>query len=1183
MYDEELLKEFIIESNEHLSELEENLNRLVDDPENPEYLNQLFRAVHSIKGSADYIGLVKTGEFLHKMESILERLRQGSLKATTHIIDVLFMGMDTVTSLLQDLSESQQELASVEAASIALDQLLAEDAGSAGDGIQDEEISEDETWGEFSSSKPEIEEPAIAEKESLKEPEETGAMVLDEEFPDLGEKYGGIDETAETRSKAITSDEDMFDNEISEVLDQHMGELDKALKILEEKKTTEELERFLKLVESFRSSIEYFGYDELDTSLSNISKSIMLILDEGEHLTDNEILSFYNNLDSIREYINETDPVMQQPAKGAGTSGGELLTSDEAIKEFTIIPGVGAAKARQIYEAGFSTWEKLSKANEEDLSRIEGISTKLAGDIIAFFKEERESVSVTAPASSASVSTGQREPEEHITAIRSEVKEDLAVGYDEELIDIFLSATVDLFSILDVRLQDISDKEADDDSVQELLEIVLKLRRSANYMEYSSIVTQLNQIITLLEQYLKDRYGMSTQDVATLVEELSGLKSALRRSKIFTEPTEEEPTEMVELTDEDRELLQIFLSAAEQYMDTINVCLTNIQNENDIDESVEIYIKAVESLRSSAKFMGYDSILNILDKKLEILGEQGHSPESISSLFETLSGFYSELDAEIGALSRSIGKMPHETVMPSVPTPKPAEKPKPQVPAPEIPDAAAQKEKPSVAAARVASPPAPPRVSSDETPPGGSVPPGGDGEEPPGPELPYSRKTLRVETERVDNIMNLVGELVVNRASFSQLVNSFREAYREILEMKKLDKQEMITLRQLALEFEESTTELSRVSNELQEGVMRVRMVSINQLFARFPRMVRDLAHKMNKEVNLIVTGKETELDKSVIEEIGDPLIHIIRNSIDHGLESPEERKKKGKPKQGTLNISAYHQGNQVIIEVSDDGRGIDFSKIKSRMESSGEITALEAERLTERDMISFLFKPGVSLAEKVSHVSGRGVGLDIVKRNIDKLKGSIEVVTELGKGSSFIIKLPLTLAIIQALIVEINQRVFSIPLSSVIETVQVQIDEMDTIEGHQVLRIRDKVLPLLHLSEIFRMNTGWEGEKEVQAKVFVVILSAEGREVGLIVDKLLGEEDIVIKSLEEYLTGTRGVSGASIMGDGTISLIIDVMELVNLAIAKERELRKKQAERRYQKRSSRNKVVTENDTPPIS
>ncbi|MBN1880805.1 MAG: chemotaxis protein CheW [Deltaproteobacteria bacterium] len=1178
MYDEELLKEFIIESNEHLSELEENLNRLVDDPKNQEYLNQLFRAVHSIKGSADYIGLEKTGEFLHKMESILERLRQGSLTATKDIIDVLFMGMDTVTSLLQDLSESKEELSSVESASVALDRLLNGDVELPENDTLDEETSDEVTEGVFSSRKPEDTAPTKAAEEPPEEPEDTIEMDLDldEEFPDLGEKYGDVDDTVRTRSKAhIPPSEDVFDNEISEVLEQHMDELENALKVLEEKKTTEELERFLKLVESFRSSIEYFGYDELDTSLSNISKSIMLFLEEGESLTDNEVLSFYNNLDIIREYVNETEPVIGNTTEISGTDGKTPLSADEAIKEFTIIPGVGAAKARQIYEAGYLTWDALSRANEEDLSKIEGISANLASDIIAFFQEEREAASAQTQA--PSVSTVQGESEGHIAAIRGEVKEDLAVGYDEELIDIFLSATVDLFSILDVRLQDIEDKEADDDLIQELLEIVLKLRRSANYMEYFSIVDQLNQIVTLLERYLKDRHGMSPESVTTLVQELSGLKSALRRSKIFTEPSEEETAEVIELTDEDRELLQIFLSAAEQYMETIDVCLTNIRNGSDIEESVEIYKKAVESLRSSAKFMGYDSILSILEKEMKILTEAGHNPESISSLSETLGGFYTELEDEIGTLSRSAGKIPEAVEIPSVPTREPRERPKAEDIRAETPDISVM-EKPGEAATPVAS-----RRISDETPPGGSVPPGGGDEEPPGTEIPYSRKTLRVETERVDNIMNLVGELVVNRASFSQLVNLFRDMYREILELKKLDKQEMINLRQLALEFEESTTELSRVSNELQEGVMRVRMVSINQLFARFPRMVRDLANKMNKDVNLIITGKETELDKSVIEEIGDPLTHIIRNSIDHGFESPGERRKMGKPEQGTLNISAYHQGNQVIIEVSDDGRGMDFSKIKSRMESSGEVTALEAERLTERDMINYLFKPGVSLAEKVSHVSGRGVGLDIVKRNVDKLKGSIDVITELGKGASFNIKLPLTLAIIQALIVEIQQRVFSIPLSSVIETVQVHIDEIDTIEGHQVLRIRDKVLPLLHLSEIFRMNTGWESEEDAQKKVYVVILSAEGREVGLIVDRLLGEEDIVIKSLEEYLTGTRGVSGASIMGDGSISLIIDVIELVNLAIAKERELRKKQAERRYQKRSVRKRIETENDTPPVS
>ena len=1182
MYDEELLKEFIIESNEHLSELEENLNRLVDDPSNAEYLNQLFRAVHSIKGSADYIGLEKTGEFLHRMESILERLRQGSMKATERIIDVLFLGMDTVTSLLKDLSEKQEELTDITEPLVTLDGLLEEDFQAMEVDASDDAVeSFEESQGSFSSNASTEAAPPSGVGDSSTEPEDETLTGLDEEFPDLGEKYGDIDETPDVRPKSpVAPDDDLFGTEISEVLEQHMGELDRALKVLEQEKTTEELERFLKLVESFRSSIEYFGYDELDTNLSNISKSIMLFLDEGESLTDNEVLSFYNNLDGIREYINETDPVMQRPGASAGGAGEGVLNEEGAVKEFTIIPGVGSAKARQLYKAGYATWKKLSEAAEEDLSQVEGISRKLAGDIVAFFQEETKSAAaVTPPPAPTPVRAESVEP---ISAIRGEVRQDYDVGYDEELIDIFLSATVDLFSILDVRLQDIENMEVDDESVQDLMDIVLKLRRSANYMEYSSIVSQLDQIITLLTRYLQDRHGLSTQEVTTLVEELSDLKSALRRSKILTEPAEGEPTEVVELTDEDRELLQIFLSAAEQYMETIQVCLVNLRKEEDIDESVEIYKKAAESLRSSAKFMGYDSILSILDRKLQALNEHGDSPGSISGLSDTLGGLYNELEGEITILSRSVGKVAEPVEMPSVPKPKPPVEPKPETRRPE-PEVASTTAKETKAAAPPPRPPVPDSPLEDDVSTGGAPPPGGGDEEPPGPEMPYSRKTLRVETDRVDNIMNLVGELVVNRASFSQLVNNFREVYREILDLKKLDKQEMTVLRQLALEFEESTTELSRVSNELQEGVMRVRMVSINQLFARFPRMVRDLANKMGKDVNLVITGKETELDKSVIEEIGDPLIHIIRNSIDHGLEPPTERKKKGKPEQGTLSISAYHQGNQVIIEVTDDGRGMGFDKIKERMESSGEFSALETARLTERDMINYLFKPGVSMAEKVSHVSGRGVGLDIVKRNIDKLKGSIEVVTELDKGSSFIIKLPLTLAIIQALIVEIYQRVFSIPLSSVIETVQVHLDEIDTIEGHQVLRIRDKVLPLLQLSEIFRMNNGWEGENDTKEKVFVVVLSAEGREVGLMVERLLGEEDIVIKSLEEYLAGTRGVSGASIMGDGTISLIIDVIELVNLAIAKERDLRKKQAERRYQKRSKKSEVVTENDTPPVS
>jgi two-component system chemotaxis sensor kinase CheA len=633
--------------------------------------------------------------------------------------------------------------------------------------------------------------------------------------------------------------------------------------------------------------------------------------------------------------------------------------------------------------------------------------------------------------------------------------------------------------------------------------------------------------------------------------------------------------DLEELSDEDKELIQIFLSASEQYMETIGTCLANLKNGENVTESIEIYRKAVESLKSSAKFMGYESILDSLDGQMDVLSgdsaESGDGPKLFTDIF----GHFDGLREKIFDISKSAG-IPYDIQIPLD---------EPDVSPVDIdedegvqPIDTGEDEVSSVDTEEVSEE----RITFRGGGGGGLPPAGppGDGGEPPGGDVSYSRQTLRVETDRVDNIMNLVGELVVNKASFSQLINNFKDVYRDILDLKKLDKAELNSLRQLALFFEESTAELGRVSNELQEGVMRVRMVSINQLFTRFPRLVRDLAHKMNKDVKLVITGRETELDKSVIEEIGDPLTHIIRNAIAHGFETVEERKKMGKPKEGTLSISAYHQGNQVIIEVTDDGRGIDIDKIKQKMEEDGEVSAAEVGRITDREAINYLFRAGISMTDKISHVSGRGVGLDIVKKNIDKLKGGVDVVTEKGVGTSFVIKLPLTLAIIQALIVGIADKVFSIPLSAVTETVRISAGEIDSIEGHQVLRLRDKVLPLLKLSEIFKMNVGWEGDVSGEEReIFIVILSAEDREIGLVVDRLIGEEDIVIKSLEEYLSNTRGISGASIMGDGTIALILDVVELVNLAIAKEKEIRGKQAEERFKRRKKT--VGSRDDIPP--
>jgi chemotaxis protein histidine kinase CheA len=1122
MYDEGLLKEFIIESNEHLAELEESLNQILEEPQNKECINQIFRSIHSIKGSANYIGLVKLGDFLHVLEGHLERVRQGKTTINREIIHVLFSGKDVIESLLSDLSTSGEELT---------------DTGQITARIKSVFESSDTTG----------------------QPESGGSTDGDRKGrvtkPIADER--GIPSTPYDHANGGTGRTDIIDDGIGEIIAHHLRDLEQGLAILEQNMTINELNRFLGLVSSFSSSIEYFGYDELKNVLAGMRNSALVLVEEGENINGTELLSFYKALDHIKEFVKQQKFVGGQTPKPIENDTGSELSLDQAIKEFTIIPGVGSSKVKLLYKAGYHSVESLRNARIEQLESVNGISLKLAKDIVSFFKEEGDKP-VTWPR--------QPKPKDapaRASQVNREVVEDVAAGQDEELIDIFLSATVELFSIIDKHQQNIQDRTTDRETLSEVVDILRKLRRSAHYMEYDTIVERLDSIRALVDKYIEDKDTFAQADMDLLINGLIELKNSLRKSVVMSgkedvaEVPEQEPGE-------DDELLEIFISAAGQHLDTIRTCISHIEEDIDIPESLEIYKKALESLKSSAKFMGYDTMIKIVDTQFRVLGNGQGINASGHDLLPHLEECYAKLKDEIDVLAGAASAPSSGEVSLDI---RDGKKTRDTADGPGRGGIGGgytdQEDRPeSVRDAHGAVN----EISAGPERLTGGTPPGDDGEPP--IDAPFSRQTLRVETERIDTIMNLVGELVVNRASFSQLIGVFREVYRELYDLKKLNKRELSLLRQLALNLESSAMELSRVSNDLQEGVMRVRMVGINQLFSRFPRLVRDLADKMDKDVRLVISGKETELDKSVIEEIGDPLIHIVRNSIDHGIESREERAKKRKPAEGTLSISAYHQGNQVIIDISDDGRGIDLGDVKKRMVADGEITAQEVNRVSDREALAYLFRPGVSMAKKVSKVSGRGVGLDIVKKNIEKLKGTVEVTSTKDIGTAFTIKLPLTLAIIQALIVEISDRVYAVPLVSIIETVRISIDEIETIEGHQVLKIRDKVLPLVRLSDIFADKMGREtGDADLPTHLFIVILSAEGREVGLVVDRLIGEENIVIKSLEKNMANTKGVSGASIMGDGSISLILDVIELVNLAIEREKAMRRHQEQERYRPR----------------
>ena len=390
--------------------------------------------------------------------------------------------------------------------------------------------------------------------------------------------------------------------------------------------------------------------------------------------------------------------------------------------------------------------------------------------------------------------------------------------------------------------------------------------------------------------------------------------------------------------------------------------------------------------------------------------------------------------------------------------------------------------------------------------------------------------TIRVETKRLDSVMNLVGELVLGRNRLIKIGTQLEQQHESDPQVRVLS---------------ETLAQLNLVTTDLQLAVMKTRMLPIKKVFAKLPRMVRDLSQKLNKQVHLEMRGEETELDKSVADEIGDPLVHLVRNAIDHGIETPAERQAKGKAGEGQLTIAASQEGNSIVIRINDDGRGIQVEKIKEKALAKGLISEAELATMEHREILNLIFLPGFSTAEKVTDVSGRGVGMDVVRTNIRKINGSVDLESEPGKGSQIIIKLPLTIAIIQALMVEVERSIFAIPLSTVIEAVRISRSEIKTINGREVLHLRDRVLPLIRLAQEFDIPTDSNRER-----FYVVVAALGDRRVGVVVDELRSQEEVVIKSIWDYLETVKGVSGATITGEGKVVLILDTSELVQNAQA---------------------------------
>ena len=623
-----------------------------------------------------------------------------------------------------------------------------------------------------------------------------------------------------------------------------------------------------------------------------------------------------------------------------------------------------------------------------------------------------------------------------------------------------------------------------------------------------------------------------------------------------------------------QEILEDFLVEAFELVEQIDHDLVELESNPEDLELLNRIFRVAHTVKGSSSFLNFDVLTKLTHHMEDVLNKARHgdlkiNPDIMDVVLESIdkmktllnsirdNGNDTAIGMDIGPICTRLtaisegesggggGEAPAPAAeAPKEEAPAPAPEPEPEVDVNSLSDSEVeaeierllkvrkaedqarreQKKQNSTPAAPVAPAPAP-KPAAPKPAAGGDgdkkVPAAGGGSS--------MDQTIRVEVKRLDHLMNLIGELVLGKNRLIKIYDDVEERYEgeKFLE-----------------ELNQVVSQLSIITTDVQLAVMKTRMQPIAKVFNKFPRVVRDLSRELGKQIDLEISGEETELDKSIVEEIGDPIMHMIRNSCDHGVEDPAARVAAHKPEKGIVQLKAYNEGNHIVVEITDDGKGLDPSALKAKAIEKNLITEREADQMSDKEAFALIFKPGFSTAAKVTNVSGRGVGMDVVKTNIEKLNGVIEIDSEVGKGSTFKLKIPLTLAIIQSLLVGTQEEFYAIPLASVLETVRVPIDDIYTIEGKNVLRLRDEVLSLVRLSDVFGVKQVLESGDQT----YVVVIGVAESKLGIIVDTLVGQEEIVIKSMGDYLQNIQGIAGATIRGDGRVTLIIDVGSMMDMA-----------------------------------
>lgn len=1079
--DPELVADFIIESREHLETIEPNLLELEKTPENLVLLNDIFRPMHSLKGASGFLGLNRINKLAHRAENVLDELRKGTMTVDSVIMDIILATTDAFNNMLNSLEETNSEGDTpIDHLVDLLDRILAgerftsmEEALNGGGAVPVEQTQAAEPVTEPAEEAGPAEEPAQAVEEPAPAEAVQEAVPETEAAAESAAEQAPVQVAAEVPAQAPAENSVPVQNTNTA----------KARKVLPSG------EWILTLAKKDPLILSAFGEDHLrdfiDEALDNTSMLYDGLIElekishdhEDAHELVNTLFRNFHNLKGNSGLVGFHD--LNALTHEAETllnwaRQGELVVTNDLIDLLLIVVDVMEALIRSInISAGNAAVFDTSELLAQLKDAVAGNPPSLPPSIFLSDDTAAEEEEETKQEGGLIIPGAPELQELTHAGIKEMPLTSIGAGLldsDDDLA-LFQSTVKQQYAVIQYALKELEKDPTVKAQQDALFRGYTAIQNASSFMEFAELKEYAQRTANIVDQGRTSDIGFEC---------------------------------LVPLLDQETDIIvEMANNAIEQAVLAKNPELANSAETAETPKAEE---KAPETPKAEEK-PAQASAAPAEASKPEVSKQEEKAPAAPAS-------------APAPASAQTAAKPEAPAAPAAAPkTPAPAASEKAQA-APKTAAPAAPAAKPAASAA-----------SADHHPQGANGAKSAAS-------APHAEKattsSIRVDYEKLDHLMNLIGELLINRNRYAMIAKNLESNINEV------------DIVNVAQDLSETTYAMSRISDDLQDTLMKVRMLPVSSVFSRFPRLVRDLSRKVNKEVELVFEGEETELDKSIIEAINDPLMHLIRNSVDHGIEDAETRLALGKPAGGRVTLRAYHKGNSVVIEIEDDGKGIDPEKMREVAINKGIISPEEAKALTDREAVELIFAPGFSSAQVVTDISGRGVGMDVVRTNIKNLKGNIAIHTVPNQGTRFSLSLPLTLAIIEALMIKMGDQTYAIPLDAVATTTKLDSNILTSINGRNAVTLRGEVLGIVDLGELLNLPETINNDT-----ISVVILQDNDRRIGLVVNQLLDRQEIVIKPLGMYLNNIQGLSGASIMGDGSVVLILDPHEIYTMASPK--------------------------------